>query len=228
MVETFASKHSAEMETGDIEELELKILFSKLFIDRKVEFFDAEPDEEFINVFDHVDSCPIEERRKALEEFRRELRLEESFAGEYGGISEILVQSEDFADNMGVPFLMFNLTCDEDRNDPAYSFRLDFFEVFYVGDDRFLVVLYVRNVRNGHMEMYMRFRRDEATGVVKALLRVFEDYMGYAEDESPSCFVTESGLEEILAAGISGIDTPQLRDAREATEAKFREFHFGN
>jgi hypothetical protein len=123
---------------------------------------------------------------------------------------------------------MFNLISDEDRNDPAYSFRLDLFEIFCIENDRFLVVLYVRNVQQSHMEMYMRFTRSEAAGVVKAMLRVFEDYMGYLEGELPTCSITESGLEEILTDGIGGIDPPQLKDSREATVAKLREFHFGN
>lgn len=32
----------------------------------------------------------------------------------------------------------------------------------------------------------------------------------------------------MLADGIVGIETPQLGDGREATEARFREFRFGN
>jgi hypothetical protein len=222
IAEVNCAQCSAEAEETTVEELRLQILFSRLFIDRKVEFFDAEPDEEFINVFDHVSVFPIEERRRALEEFRRELRLEESFAGEYGRMSEILIQSEDFVKNIGVPFLMFNLTYDEDKTDPTYLFRLDLFEVFYVGDECFLVVLYVRNVQQSHMEMYMRFTKGEASRVVRALLRIYEDYMGYSNQVPPSCAVVENELEEIFVNALGGLEATQFKEAREATEAKFK------
>jgi hypothetical protein len=228
MVEASISKYTMKSEDGAIEEPRLQSLLSRLFIDRKVEFFDAEPDEEFINVFDHVDSCPIEERRKALEEFRHELELEECFAGDYGQINEILIQSEDFVSNFKVPFLNFNLSYEEDKNDPAYAFRLDLFEVFYVGDDRFLVVFYVRNVRHSHMEMYMRFTKDEAIGVVRAILSVYETYMGYNEAEQPGSIQIGNGQEEFIADEVDRIDPTPLGEAREAATVKFKELRVGN
>ncbi|WXG44504.1 MAG: hypothetical protein WED04_10810 [Promethearchaeati archaeon SRVP18_Atabeyarchaeia-1] len=228
MAEKATSEFMTEAEASAVEDPRLQLLFSRLFIDRKVEFFDAEPDEEFINVFEHLERCSLEDRRKALEDFRRDLRLEERFMGEYGRMSEILIQSEDFVDNLSVPFLMFSLSAGEDAYDPTYSFCLDFFEVFNIGINRFLVVLHVRNVRQSHMEMYMRFTREEASKVIRALLRIYEDYMGYTNVEPPRSCVAENEFEEIFADAIGVLNAPQFREAREATEAKFKELNLRN
>ena len=228
MIRTAPMQSQSQEETDRSQEDKLQSLFSKLFLESAVSFFDGEPDEDFINVFDHMDLFPVEERRKTLEDFRRDLHLEENFAGDYGCMSEIVIQSEDFLENLGVPFLMFNLTSDEDRSDPTYSFRLDLFEVFCIGNDQFLVVLYVRNAQQSHMEMYMRFTKSVAMSVVNALLQVFEEYIGYPQGEPQTPNITESGLEEILTSGVNWIDVPQFKDSREATEAKLKELHFGN
>jgi hypothetical protein len=228
MIRTVAVHNAVQSKEESIKEVELRSLFSSLFVGNTVWFFDAESDEDFINVFDHIDTYSLDERRVALENFRHDLRLEENYIGDYGRMSEILIQSEDFLDNIAVPFLMFNLTCEEDKDDPAYSFGLDLFEVFCIGSDRFLVSLHMRNGRQSHMEIYMRFTRSEAIQVVDAILRVFEDYMAYPMQESPIYGSAESGLEEMLTDVINGADTPQLNDSRESIEAKFKQLRIGN
>jgi hypothetical protein len=206
------------------EESMLHELFTKLFTGRGIEFFDAEPDEEFLSIFDGARKLTVEERKRVLEDFKKELMLEKECFGEYGKMNEILIQSEDFVDNIKVPFLMFNLCDDEDIKDPSYTFNLDLFDVFHVGDDHFVVVLYAKNTSGNHMEIYLRLEREEASRVVKTLLKVFEEYMG-CDGAEPPCHSSKDGcLEEMYTQIIQRYDETQLRPTKEVSEIGLRKF----
>jgi hypothetical protein len=196
----------------------LRQLFSKLFTGRGIEFFDAEPDEEFLSVFDGARNLPVEERTRVLQDFKRELMVEGEFFGEYGKMSEILIQSEDYLDNIKVPFLMFTLSNEEDIKDPSYVFRLDFFNIFYVADERFIVVLNMRNTIGNHLEIYLRFQRDEASRVVKAIIGTFEEYMGCNDTEAPCRSGKEVGMEEMYTHVIQRFNETQLKSTKDASE----------
>lgn len=202
----------------------LRELFMKLFAGRGIEFFDAEPDEEFLSVFEGARNLPTEERRRVLEVFRRELMLDRQFFGEYGNMNEIMIQSEDYLDNMRVPFLMFKLSDEDDLKDPSYAFRLDVFDVFYVADERFVVVLYMRNTLGNHLEIYLRFQREMASKVVKTILGVFEEYMGCDGAEAACHSIKETGMEEMYSRLIQRFNETQLKPAKETSEMGLRKF----
>jgi hypothetical protein len=190
-------------------------LFMRLFAGRGVEFFDAEPDDEFLSVFDGARNLTVEERRTALEDFKRELMLGRQFFGEYGKMSEMMIQSEDYLEHIRVPFLMFNLSDEDDIKDSSYAFRLDVFDVFYIAGERFVLLLNMRNTLGNHLEVYLRFGRDEALTVAKAILGVFEKYMGYDGAEA-SCHLTrDAGMEEMYTHVIQRFNETQLRPANE-------------
>jgi hypothetical protein len=216
--------YDAETNAFALGELMLQKILSKLFIGRGVHFFDGEPDEEFLTVLDGARNISTEEQMKALDEFRQELNLEEKFTGDYGRYNEIVIQSEDYSDNLRVPFLMFTLSGDEDAKDISYFFRLDLFDVFYVGDGRFVISLYVRNTLGNHMEIYLRFARNEASRVVRAILSIFEDYMGYSNGQQSGCGSKEGDLEEIAARMINRIETAQLETVKSVSEAEISQF----
>jgi hypothetical protein len=223
MVEAIHLIYGADA-TGEIapEVSMLHELFMELFAGRGVQFFDAEPDDEFLSVFDEARKLPAEERRKALEDFKGELMLDRQFFGEYGKMSEMLVQSEDYLDNIRVPFLVFNLSDEDDLKDPCYAFRLDAFHVFYVADDRFVVLLNMRNTLGNHLEVYLRFERDEASRVVKAILGVFEEYMGCDGGQAPCHPIKDVGMEEMYTHVIQRFNETQLKPAKEASQLGLR------
>jgi hypothetical protein len=197
-------------------------LFMELFAGRGVQFFDAEPDDEFLSVFDGARNLPAEKRRKALEDFKRELMLDQQFFGEYGKMSEMLIQSEDYLDNIRVPFLVFNLSDEDDMKDPSYAFRLDAFHVFYVAGERFVVLLKMRSTLGNHLEVYLRFGREEASRVVKAILGVFEEYMGCDNSQAPCHSIKDVCMEEMYTHVIQRFNESQLKPAKGVSEIGLR------
>ena len=227
MVEAIHLIYGADA-TGEIapEASMLHKLFMELFAGRGVEFFDAEPDDEFLSVFDGAKNVPVEKRRKALEDFKRELMLDRQFFGEYGKMSEMLIQSEDYLDNIRVPFLVFNLSDEDDMKDPSYAFRLDAFHVFYVVDERFIVLLNMRSTLGNHLEVYLRFEKDEASRVVKAILGVFEEYMGCDSGQAPCHSIKDVGMEEMYTHVIQRFNEAQLMPVKDASEVGLRKIDY--
>jgi len=199
-------------------------LFMKLFTGRGVEFFDAEPDDEFLSVFDGARNLSVSEREEALKEFKSEMMLGRQFFGEYGKMSEILIQSEDYSDNIRVPFLVFNLSDEDDVKDPSYAFRLDAFNIFYVAEERFVVLLNMRNTIGNHLEVYLRLEREQALTVGRIILGVFEAYMG-CDCSDLSCNSTKDvGLDEMYTHLLQRFNEMQLKPANETNKMGLRKF----
>jgi hypothetical protein len=206
----------------------LRQLFMRLFTGRGIEFFDAESDDEFLSVFDGARNIHVEERKKVLGDFKSEVTRGQQFFGEYGKMSEIMIQSEDYLENIRVPFLMFNLSDEDDLKDPTYDFRLDTFHVFYVTEDHFVVVLYMRNTMGNHLEVYLRFERDEALKVVRTILSVFEEYMGCDGADAPCHSIKDMGVEEMYTHLIQRFNETQLKPTKGPNEMRLRNLGFCN
>jgi hypothetical protein len=179
------------------EEFVLEQLLSRLFLYGEVEFFDAEPDEEFFKILDNSLKLSPEEQRNALDDFKRSLGLGDGFEGEYVKLGEIVVHSDDFEEHGKIPLLVFPLSNGNVfTNSTADSFGIKSFDVVYSGNQSFVIVLYVKNTLDNHMEIYLRFPKQEALNVVKTILRVFEGYIGYDEHASRKCFTPNEGCQE--------------------------------
>jgi len=192
MVEAVELDEVINIEEEATEEFFLEQLLSRLFLYREVEFFDAEPDEEFFRIVDNSGKVSVEEQRSALDDFRRHLRLGDEFEGEYAKLGEIVVHSDDFKEHGKIPLLVFSLNNDDVlAGSTAASFGIKSFDVIYSGNKSFVIVLYVKNTADNHMEIYLRFPKQEALNVVGKILRVFEDYIGYTEQGNKVCFNPE-------------------------------------
>nr|MDO8099679.1 hypothetical protein [Candidatus Njordarchaeota archaeon] len=192
MVEAVELEEVITVDEEATEEFFLEQLLSRLFLYKEVEFFDAEPDEEFFRILDNSVKVSVDEQRTALDDFRRHLRLGDEFEGEYAKLGEIVVHSDDFEEHGKIPLLVFALNSgDILAGSNAASFGIKSFDVVYSGHGSFVIVLYVKNTADSHMEIYLRFPKQEALNVVGTILRVFEDYVGCTEQGNQVCFNPE-------------------------------------
>jgi len=192
MVEAVNLDEVINIDQNTTEEFILEQLLSRLFLYREVEFFDAEPDEEFFRILDNSGKVSREEQRSALDDFKRHLRLGDEFEGEYAKMGEIVVHSDDFEEHSRIPLLVFALNNgDMFTSGAAASFGIKSFDVVYSGNESFVIVLYVKNTEDNHMEIYLRFPKQEALNVVGTILRVFEEYVGYTGQGNQGCFNLE-------------------------------------
>jgi L-cysteine desulfidase len=82
----------------------------------------------------------------------------------------------------------------------------------------------MRNTFGNHLEIYLRFERDEASRVVKAILGTFEEYMGCDGAEAPCASKKEGSIEEIYTHLIQRFNETQLKATKEASETGLRKF----
>lgn len=198
MVEAVSLNEAVNIDEHIREDFVLEQIFSKLFLYREVEFFDAEPDEEFLKILESSEKMSAEEQRSALSDFTRDLGLGDEFESECVKMGEIVINSDDFEEHRRIPLLVFTLNNgDILAGSAASSFGIASFDVVCSESESFALMLSVRNTADNQMEIYLRLTKQEALNVVGMILRLFEGCTGYTKECNQKCFNVGDEREEL-------------------------------